>query len=75
MGIKSEAIGEVFLLAWERGLRLNVDVALNLEDCYRNLSSDELLCVGWDQCEPPNNEDDINFLSQYIAFKKIYKTE
>lgn len=70
----TENIGEVFLFAWEKGLRMDIDHIKNLMDCYHDLSDEELLEVGWDNRIPPEEEDDIEFLSQYIQFRRIYVT-
>lgn len=74
MNNSTESIGEVFLLAWEKGLRIDVGTKQNIIKCYRELSNEELLCVGWDHNEPPIEADDVDFFTQYIEFKKIYSS-
>lgn len=72
---KAESIGEVFLIAWEKGLRINVEKNEISINSYDDLSVDDLLCVGWDQENPPIEEDDVAFIAQYIQFKKIYSSK
>ncbi|WP_337033170.1 hypothetical protein [Paenibacillus illinoisensis] len=71
----TDSIGEVFLFAWEMGLRIKIDPNEDPAKNYHELSDEDLLVVGWDHPMPPVEADDIDFITQYIHFKKIYDTE
>lgn len=73
--MKSHAvdIGEVFLFAWEKGLRLDTSVTTDPILIYKHIPCEYLISVGWDSCCVPIEKDDIEFISQYSMFIELYK--
>jgi hypothetical protein len=67
MSKKSDAIAEVFMFIWEKGLRVHKKATVSKQN-IDEIGHENLRSIGWDINSIPIEDDDIEFLIQYKSF-------